>query len=127
VISVVNDEGRKFNVAVVMPGERYGNSYMRDSRGLLPLVNEYGEALVEFYDAKQEGNVAFDAQGRGQFVSRYTLSVLDGTSEYARSSPYGIQLDGGIPVWRITAENVADAVAYAYQVLAEADALTGIS
>lgn len=127
-ISVVNDAGRKFNVVVVLPGERYGSCFHRDKEGRLPCVNENAEPLVEFWDAKQEGNPAFDDQLRGQFTGgRYHLSTLDGTSEFSHPSPYGIQLDGGIDVWQVSAQNVEDAIAYARQAAAEADALTGIS
>lgn len=100
-IAVTNSAGRTFNVRVVHEGDEYG---LNDC-----LVHD-GEPMVEFYDATYEG----DKFGpRGQFVSRYYLSTL--TSVMGAEPGRGLNLDGGVPVWQITAENVAEAIAYALE------------
>lgn len=80
------------NVRIVMPGESYGRS---DG-----LVNDYDEPLVEFYDSR------FHETEQGQFISRYHLSSITGRE-------VGLDLDGGIDDWAVTADNVALATTWA--------------
>lgn len=100
-LRVTNDAGRTFNVRIVRSGERYG---LADK-----LVHTEGDPLVEFWDATYENDPRFTV-GRGQFVARYTLSTL------TERAPSGLALDMGIPVWTVTAANVAAAVAFAQKV-----------
>lgn len=99
-ITLTNDSGRKFNVRIVLPGDKYG---LNDC-----LTNDKG-AMVEFYDDTHTGKAkTFE---RGQFVSRYYLAtILKGSSNPTEN---GINLCGGVPEWVVSAANVRDAVAYA--------------
>jgi hypothetical protein len=94
-LTITNDAGRPFNVITIRTGERYGrtNALTAD------------EPMVSIYDASQDKDVFGD---RGQFVSRYYLSTLaDGAVDK------GVHLDGGVPVWHISATNKAEVIAYA--------------
>jgi hypothetical protein len=104
---VINAAGRDFLVRVVATGDRYG----RDDC----LVHEKDEPMVEFYDRTACG----DFGPRGQFVSRYYLFTLD-----KHSPSVGLDLDGGVSAWKLTAANVRDAVAYAHDTLETATPAT---
>ena len=79
----------KFNVRVVNIGDKYG---LNDC-----LVNNKAP-IVEFYDSRFTKGA-----DRGQFVSRYYVStILDG-------SDCGLCLDGGVPDWTVSAQDM-DAV-----------------
>lgn len=97
-LRVINADGRAFNVRVLQPGDKFG---MDDC-----LTHE-GETVIEFYDATYEG-ARFGP--RGQFVSRYYVSSLD--TDWIRKGT-GLDLHGGEPVWKLTAENVTAALEYA--------------
>lgn len=102
-ITVTNDKGRKFNVRIVRKGDKYG---LNDC-----LTYEKEDPAVEFYDDTYTGKaVTFE---RGQFVSRYYLSTLLMGSGHPMES--GINLNGGVPEWTVTAENVQAAVKYAQE------------
>ena len=73
------------------------------------LVRE-GEAepLVEFYDAADPEKFG----PRGQFVSRYYLSSFVGSDRYSRGPRFGgINLDGGVRAWTLTAKQHREAAA----------------
>ena len=76
-----------FNVRLVNDGEKYG----RD----LCLTHNEQDPLIEFYDAR------YPHTPLGQFVSRYyARTILETTPER------GLSLDGGIPEWSVTSEEL---------------------
>lgn len=76
----------KFNVRVVNIGDKYG---LNDC-----LVNNKAP-MVEFYDLRFT-----KCADRGQFVSRYYVdTILDG-------SDCGLCLDGGVPDWTVSAQDM---------------------
>jgi hypothetical protein len=103
---VVNEDGRTFTVRILHEGDRYG---LNDC-----LTHDESEPTIEFFDKTYiEGFTSL-----GQFVSRYYLSTLEEPkpSEWLGdlSQASGIDLHGGIDVWYVTAQNVADAIAFAH-------------
>ena len=86
-IQVTNSKGLKFNVRLVRPGDKYGLNNC--------LTHNETEPMVEFYD------VRYPHTTFGQFVSRYCLSTL-----LERPWPGGLDLDGGVPDWEVSAENM---------------------
>lgn len=94
-IRVVNSEGRAFLVRVVHEGDHYG---LNDC-----LITHDGEPMIEFYDATYAGDSRFGP--RGQFVSRYYLDTLERHGENV-----GLNLQGDVDVWHVSAENVQDAI-----------------
>lgn len=108
---VTNSQGRTFNIALVRKGDRYG---LRDC-----LTHDKADPMIEFYDATYENDPKFG--DRGQFVARYYLSTLTGQDNYSRcdhrkGSP-GIDLCGHVPEWKVTGENVREALAAAERAL----------
>lgn len=97
-LQVTNHEGRTFNVRVVLDGDKYG----RDD-----CLTHAGAPMVEFYDTTHQ-DPTFGT--RGQFVSRYFVDTLDACV----GGDTGLWLDGGVPEWQVSAENVADALAFAH-------------
>lgn len=87
--------GRRFTAKIVDVGDRYGRNKC--------LTND-GDPMVEFYDATYAGNPGFDAEG--QFVSRYYIATILGRDGF------GLDLDGGIPVWTIDAEAMTEVRAW---------------
>jgi hypothetical protein len=77
----------KFNVRVVRKGDRYGLSFC--------LTHDKDEPLVEFYDAR------YPHTEFGQFVSRYHLSTI------LERDNAGLCLDGGVPEWSVSANDMA--------------------
>jgi len=76
-----------FNIRVIRPGDRYGlNDCLMLRAGEQP--------LVEFYDPRYL-HTPF-----GQFVARYYLSTI-------RTHGGPLCLDGGVPEWTLTADQVA--------------------
>lgn len=119
ITEVVNDDGRTFTVRIIHEGDRYG----RDDC----LTHDESEPMVEFFDKTYiEGFTPL-----GQFVSRYYLSTLEGPRAPKRelreiadpvgpsgwlgqaSQARGLKLHD-IEVWYVTAQNVADAIAFAH-------------
>jgi len=77
----------KFNVRIVNTGDKYGRDFC--------LTHTKDEPLVEFYDTR------YPHTQSGQFVSRYYIdTILDG-------SDCGLCLDGGVPSWTVSAEDMA--------------------
>lgn len=99
-ITVKNDDDRVFVVRIVREGDRYG---LNDC-----LTHDDPRPMIEFYDATYIG----DKFGpRGQFTGgRYFVETLDERYD----SAVDLALDGGIPVWSLTAQNVRDALDYAH-------------
>lgn len=92
--------GRPFNVRLVQQGEQYGRDGV--------LTHDEAEPLVEFYDATYAGKCPDTLTGHlGQFVSRYFLRTLVVTDWRTVSC---LDLDGGIPEWKVTGQSVADAL-----------------
>lgn len=78
----VNSHGIDFNVRILYEGETYG---LNDQ-----FIHKKQDPLVEFYDTR------YPHTEYGQFVSRYYLSTL-----LERTENKVLNLDGGIPDWRI--------------------------
>lgn len=95
-LEITNDDGRRFTVRVVVKGERYGRT-----DGLL---HRKHDPMVEFYDASHAGPKFGPL---GQFVQRYYLSTL------LKRAGSALCLHGGVPVWHVSAANVADAIRHA--------------
>ena len=115
-LEVTNDAGRLFRVRVVMQGDRYG----RDDC----LIHEDMQPMVEWYD----GAASVDKFGpRGQFVSRYFLTTLAGVGPCSSPLTGPLALDGGVAVWRVSAQNVRDAVCFAIMELARWGSCWGFS
>lgn len=83
-----NDTFAPLNVRMVFPGDKYGRDDV--------LTHNGDEPLVEFYDAR------YPFTEHGQFVSRYYLSTLK------EGPARGLNLDGGIPAWSVTPENMVE-------------------
>lgn len=83
---VVNTAGRQFFVQVVFKGDQYGRNDC--------LVHDRDDPMIEFYDRTYVGG---DFGPRGQFVTRYNAKNLQDLTG-------GLNLDGGVDVWRIDAE-----------------------
>lgn len=94
---VKNSVGREFLIKVIQHGESYGLTGS--------LVNN-GDTLIEFYDASADKEKFGEL---GQFVARYSMKVLARIAVDDR----GLLLDGGVPEWRVTADNLKTAVCYA--------------
>jgi hypothetical protein len=79
----------KYNIRVVQTGDKYGRNDC--------LTNDQAP-MVEFYDSRYNQS---DWMGRGQFVSRYYVdTIMDDTY------PNGLSLDGGIPEWTVSADEM---------------------
>jgi hypothetical protein len=94
---IKNKAGREFYVRIVMKGDKYG---LDDC-----LTHDESDPLIEFYDFSHAtalgglGKFECPPPGpRGQFVSRYNASILA-----ARKPEIGLDLDGGVPEWKIDA------------------------
>lgn len=113
-MQVTNDKGRRFAVKVVCKGDTYGRRHV--------LKHDSDDALVEVYDATYEGRPGFVEQGwpEGQFVSRYYASTLAATR-----NTNGIDLNGGVDVWKIDGAAWAPVVALAKRLDAERIAAGG--
>lgn len=81
---------RIFNIRVIKKGDNYG---LDDCK-----THDEKDPLIEFFDPKYAGQKSFGPLG--QFVSRYYAETL------AEGSG-GLCLDGGIPDWTVSAEQMA--------------------
>ena len=81
----------KFNVRVVNTGDKYGLDFC--------LTHEGDKPLVEFYDAR------YPHTEFGQFVARYYVETILGDDGYGPKNS-GLSLDGGIPEWTVSAEDM---------------------
>ena len=91
-ITVTNENGMTFNVQIVLEGESYG------LEGSLTAKAD----LIEFYDARYEGEVFGEM---GQFVSRYYVETI---REHGRG--VGLDLDGGVADWTVDAEAMDEVI-----------------
>ena len=96
-LTIINDDGRHFNVRIVVNGARYGR---KDD-----LLHLEDDPLIEFFDATYAGP---EFGPRGQFVSRYYLSTLQ-----KRRDGSALCLEGGVPLWHVSTANVAEAIRHA--------------
>lgn len=85
-----NHHGHTFRFNIVQTGEKYGRNNC--------LTND-GDHMVEVWDTTRES---------AQFVSRYYISTLLGFSKFSAGNcwNYGLCLDGGVPAWRIPAQQL---------------------
>lgn len=100
---IYNDEGNPFGVRIVREGDCYG---LDDCLTYDETDDHFraGDPLIEFYDMRYTDRFG----ERGQFVSRYCRSTL-----MERDGRYGLNLDGGVPAWRID----VDAMQQVYRLL----------
>ena len=81
----------KFNVRILRKGDKYGRDFC--------LTHDEDKPLVEFYDGR------YPHCEYGQFVTRYYVSTILGTDKWGRGAG-GLILDGGIPAWTVSAEDM---------------------
>jgi len=100
--------GFDFLVRLVKKGDTYGRNFY--------LVHNQDEPLVEFYDTRYPHIQSPGGQMLGQFVSRFTRSALDGSSEWSSGpepSQEGLQLGGRhAPDWKIDAAGMRLVIAW---------------
>jgi hypothetical protein len=94
ILSFTNDLGIEMIARLVHKGDKYGLNGC--------LTHDTEEPLVEFYDARYNHNELFGFCG--QFVGRYYLSTLE--EDRRTLVMYGLDLDGGIPDWKVSGENM---------------------
>lgn len=96
------DKGRPWRVRFLRKGDRYGRDRC--------LTHDELEPMVEFYDRKFAGgqsNWGHSFPDEGQFVSRYYLSsLLKCKSSLLEPEGGGLNLDGGIEAWSISAKGM---------------------
>lgn len=102
---VHNDAGVKFRVCLIRKWERYG---LPDAHTGTPvLTHDKDNPLVEFWDCTHVDR--FGAEG--QFVTRYDVETLH-SDKYgggpSRLQAHGLCLDGGVPAWVVSAENMRE-------------------
>ena len=87
----------KWNVRIVKTGDKYGRA--------MCLTNDKAP-MVEFYDSR------YPHTEYGQFVSRYYISTI--LSQDSRGGKYsnGLCLDGRVPAWQVSAEDMAEVVSF---------------
>jgi hypothetical protein len=84
-----------FNLRIVNTGDKYGvNDCLTNNKA----------AMIEFYDSRFPSG--WD-QERGQFVTRYYVNTLRGNLY-----PNGLCLDGGVPAWSLTAEEMKEVLEF---------------
>jgi hypothetical protein len=109
-LQITNNDGRKFNVRVVMVGDSYGRDHALTHTAALGDM-----PMIEFYDA------TYTHTEYGQFVSRYYHETLanrtDRRQRLGLSPKSGLCLDGGTPAWQISEANLREAIAYAKGVI----------
>jgi len=94
-LKIWNNDNRPFYVRLLKNGENYG---------LDDCLTHDGPDIIEFYDATSAGKT----RPRGQFVSRYFVTTLD---HY--NSTHGLDLQGNVDEWKISARNVCEALIFA--------------
>ena len=88
----------KWNVRIVKTGDKYG----RD----MCLTNDKAP-MVEFYDSR------YPHTQYGQFVSRYYISTILSQDKYGYYQyPNGLCLDGRVPAWQVSAEDMVEVVSF---------------
>jgi hypothetical protein len=104
-VAGTNGAGRTFNVVALLQGEHYGRNDC--------LTHDKAEPLVEFYDATLTDE---DFGSMGRFVSRYYMSTLLGLGGFSRQREPGVGIDlcGHVPSWRVSYDNVTDALNFVW-------------
>ena len=97
-IEVINDDGRTFTVRVLTDEPQ-------------TVVEFYDKTYIESLPTSLRRFMGFTPLGK--FVSRYYYETL------VDALYSGINLDGGVDAWHVSAENVQDALAFAYTVTQE--------
>ena len=108
--TVTNNEGNDFNVVVVLENDSYG---LDDC-----LTHNSKDPLIEFYDAEYVNKHGFGV--KGQFISRYSLSIL---SEHTNG--YGLNLEGSIPKWTISELNLKESLIYVNEYIRDQNNVRG--
>ena len=96
------ESNRKWNVRLLIKGDRYG---LDDCLTYGDKEEQEEEPCVEFYDAHNNKEETFGP--RGQFVSRYYLSSIN-DRRYPRE---GMNLCGHEPVWSVSSEFMENVMA----------------
>jgi hypothetical protein len=79
----------RWTVRILSKGDKYGLNNC--------LTHDEDEKVVEFYDNHQDKSRFSEF---GQFVARYDLDTI------INHTNCGLQLDGGIPEWRVAADEL---------------------
>lgn len=87
----------KWNVRIVKTGDQYGRA--------MCLTNTK-PPMVEFYDSR------YPHTQYGQFVSRYYISTILNQDGYGGQYSNGLCLDGRVPAWNVSAEDMAQVVTF---------------
>jgi hypothetical protein len=96
--------GRPWGIQVILTGDTYGRKNS--------IVND--RPMVEFYDSSRVH------EGRNpQFVSRYCIETLK-SDKYGPKypGPYGLNLQGDVPGWSVSAEGMRLVMKFVDSVLA---------
>ena len=97
--------GRPWGIQVILTGDTYGRSNS--------IVNDR-DPMVEFYSERRVH------EGRNpHFVSRYYIKTLK-SDKYGPKHPghYGLDLQGGVPGWSVSAEGMRLVMEFVDSVLA---------
>lgn len=97
-LQITNEVGRKFIIKIIKQSDLYG---LNDC-----LVHNDSDPMIEFYDATYKNQNGFGKCG--QFVTRYFYSTLKDVELHS-----GIQLEGGIADWNVSAKNVRQVLNFA--------------
>ena len=96
----------RFNVRIVLKGDKYG---LEDC-----LTHKEKKPLVEFYDTKHMGK-GFSRYG--QFVSRYYAQTL--IDDFDKVTRNGLALVGYEPAWSVSPEDMVKVIKFMFQTLTE--------
>ena len=94
-MQIFNENNKQFTVKLIDVGDSYG----RDNC----LTND-DALMVEFYDTEHD-----------QFVSRYYADTLLGNDEFSVNGgvyPNGLCLQGDVPEWNLSADNMLQVIGY---------------
>lgn len=101
-LKVTNNQGRVFNIRLVVKGMSYGINGC--------LIYQKDEPLVEFYDATYANRIGFSE--RGQFVEKYYLKTILGLNTNS-----GLILDEGVPEWQVSITNLKQIKDYCKRII----------
>ena len=90
---LIKSQGIEFNVRILNEGDKYGLNNC--------LTHESKKPLVEFYDNR------FPHTEFGQFISRYYIDTI-----LNMKNNEGLDLQGGVPDWKINATEMNSVVAW---------------
>jgi hypothetical protein len=104
----VVSNGIPFHARLVKKGEKYGLNRC--------ITHDGNEPLVEFYDAR----FVKGFESLGQFVSRYYVNTILGTSEFSfNDCRKGLCLDGGVRAWNIDGDGMKKVIDWLEWITAE--------